>query len=240
MDSANSTVSETLFLRTASGLTRLAGGWDVFIYNLGLICIGVNVAFSQRFGPAYYPNCSIPKATILAAVMAGAVALGFWAWTSVAPRSGGIYVYLTRAGLPAFGFAISFAECIAWLFYLGITATMMSAMGLVPLAINLFGLESPIVHHLAGQAGCFVVASAAIWIAAWILVRSMDSFFRWQRIMLVLAGIGTLALLYVLHGNPAIFHRNFNAAFASFGHDPYQQVISRPEQRVVWREARNS
>src|SRR5580658_5373547 len=112
MTETDTTNSDALFLRAASGLTRLMSGWDVFIYNLGLICIGMNVAYTQRAGPAYYPNCSIGKATILAAACSIAVALGFWAWTSAAPRSGGIYVYLTRAGLPAIGFAVSFAECI--------------------------------------------------------------------------------------------------------------------------------
>jgi APA family basic amino acid/polyamine antiporter len=226
METLRAGYSEIVFLRAASGLSRWFGGWDVFIYNLGLICIGMNVAYTQRFGPGFYPNCSIVGATILAGLLAGAVALGFWAWTSSVPRSGGIYVYLTRAGLPALGFAISFAECIAWLYYLGITATMIGLMGVVPLAVSLFGIESPIVHHVAEPSGQFIVASIAIWIAAWILCRGTETFLRWQRIAMVVAIVGTIALLYVLHGDPAIFHKNFNAEYASFGVDPYQTVIS--------------
>jgi amino acid transporter len=229
MTETDTTNSDALFLRAASGLTRLMSGWDVFIYNLGLICIGMNVAYTQRAGPAYYPNCSIGKATILAAACSIAVALGFWAWTSAAPRSGGIYVYLTRAGLPAIGFAVSFAECISWLFYLGITATMMSTMGLVPLAINLFGINSPVVHHVAGPTGCFVVASIGIWLAVLILIRGMESFLRWQNFAFLVAMLGTLALLYVLTSDPAVFHKNFNAAFPGFGPDPYRAVIARAQ-----------
>ena len=215
-------------MRAASGLTRTLGGLDVFIYNVGLISIGLGVAYTQRYGNAYYPNCSLIVATLLAAILATAVTLGLWAWIAVVPRSGGIYVFLTRAGFPSLGFAISFVECIGWLYYLGSAATMLTALGIVPLGIILSppGHEPWLIARIAEPPGTFMVASAAIWLAAWMLIRGMESFLRWQRLIFVIALIGTAAMLFALSGDPAIFHRNFNATVPTFGHDPYRVVIS--------------
>src|SRR5260370_25354834 len=62
----NQATQPSVFLRQTSGLVKAAGLWDVFIFNVGLISIGIGVAYTQRFGPAYYPAASIPIATLLA------------------------------------------------------------------------------------------------------------------------------------------------------------------------------
>ncbi|MGA3066975.1 MAG: hypothetical protein ABSF29_09025 [Tepidisphaeraceae bacterium] len=219
-------ISETRFSRSASGLPRSVGGLDAFIFNLGMISIGVTAAYTQRFGTAFYPNCSLVIATLMGALLAGAVALGFWAWTSSVPRSGGIYVFIARAGFPALGQAISLVELIAWLFYLCTTSSMFVIMGVAPLAMSFPGPEPYFVHIIAGSPGLLVVGSFAIWLAAWVAISGMQTFLRSQRIIFVIAIIGTLALFHVLSHGPAEFHQNFNAAYPSFGQDPYQVVIA--------------
>ena len=84
---------QRIFLRKASGLIRTASGMDTFIYNLGLVSVGLGVASMMYYGPAYYPGGDLIWATILAAVLMACIAFGFITWTITLPRSGGIYVF---------------------------------------------------------------------------------------------------------------------------------------------------
>ena len=36
------------FSRSASGLIRVAGSWDVFIFNVGLVSVGIAIAFGEK------------------------------------------------------------------------------------------------------------------------------------------------------------------------------------------------
>src|SRR2546423_9036518 len=57
-----------VFSRSASGLIRVAGSWDVFIFNVGLVSVGIAIAFNQYYGPSMYP-CDQPAiSTQLAAL----------------------------------------------------------------------------------------------------------------------------------------------------------------------------
>ena len=217
----------SVFLRQVSGLVKAAGLWDVFIYNVGLISVGIGVAYTHRFGTAYYPNSSVAWATLLAAALMALVVLGFWTWTTVIPRSGGIYVFLTRAQHPAFGFAMSFVECVSWLFYVAVAATLIVTVGLIPMAAVLGGLDSPAVKWLASTWGKLLVASVVIWLAAALLVSGTRRYLRIQRVLFIVAVAGTVALLVALGGDGATFRRNFNGAFAAFGPDPFNEVLAR-------------
>jgi hypothetical protein len=44
-----------VFSRPASGLIRVAGSADVFIYNVGLVSVGIAIALNQYYGPSLYP-----------------------------------------------------------------------------------------------------------------------------------------------------------------------------------------
>src|SRR5712691_5910108 len=117
MTTINSTSRQhEFFLRPVSGLVRAAGFWDTLIFNVGLISVGVGAIYVQKFGTAYYAEGNISLATILAAIILSGVVLGLLTWTIAIPRSGGIYVFLSRSGLPILGFAASFVEVMSWLF----------------------------------------------------------------------------------------------------------------------------
>ena len=57
---------QRIFLRKASGLIRTAGGLDTFIYNLGLVSVGLGVASIMLYG-----RPSIPAA--------------IWCWPACSP-----------------------------------------------------------------------------------------------------------------------------------------------------------
>ena len=66
---------QRIFLRKASGLIRTASGTDTFIYNLGLVSVGLGVASILFYGPAYYPGGDLVWSCLLAGVCMAMIAL---------------------------------------------------------------------------------------------------------------------------------------------------------------------
>src|SRR4029453_3181312 len=89
-----------VFSRPASGLIRVAGSADVFIYNVGLVSVGIAIALNQYYGPSLYPGAGIWLSTLLAALGMLFVAATFYFWSVIFPRSGGVYVSLSRGLSP--------------------------------------------------------------------------------------------------------------------------------------------
>src|SRR5258708_30332986 len=123
----------SVFLRAASGLIKSAGTLDVFIYNVGLISIGIGVAYTHLIGPANYPGGIITIASLIATAVMVFVGASYWFWTVTFPRSGAIYVFVTRGLSPPIGFALSFVESVCWLSLNAVAAVLISTVGISPL-----------------------------------------------------------------------------------------------------------
>ncbi len=78
--SAGPAATPGVFSRQASGLVRVGGAYDVFIYNVGLVSIGIAIAFNQFYGPSLYPGAKPWLSTVLAALGMVAVATTFYFW----------------------------------------------------------------------------------------------------------------------------------------------------------------
>jgi len=128
-----------IFLRKASGLIRTASGADTFIYNLGVVSIGLGVGSMLYYGPAFYPQGNLIWGCILAGFAMALIAFGFITWTITLPRSGGIYVFGSRILPPALALTMSLVEITAWLFYCAIAAYWIVILALAPMfaALNL-------------------------------------------------------------------------------------------------------
>ena len=85
-----------IFLRKASALIRTASGTDTFIYNLGVVSIGLGVGTMLYYGPAFYPQGDLLWGCLIAGIAMAMISFGFIAWTVTLPRSGGIYVFASR------------------------------------------------------------------------------------------------------------------------------------------------
>src|SRR5205807_2402201 len=110
-----------------------------FIYDIGLVSIGMGLGFILFFGPAIYPGGNLFIATILAGIAMLCVGLGMITWTVTIPRSGGIYCFGTRSMWPPFAFTLSFVEASAWIFYGAFGAFYLTQLGLAP-AITTIGI----------------------------------------------------------------------------------------------------
>ena len=66
---------------------------DTFIYDIGVVSIGLGVGSMLYYGPAFYPQGDLIWGCIIAAIAMAMISFGFITWTITLPRSGGIYVY---------------------------------------------------------------------------------------------------------------------------------------------------
>jgi basic amino acid/polyamine antiporter, APA family len=223
----------SVFLRPVSGLVKSAGLFDVFIYNVGLISIGIGIAYTHLFGPANYPGGNIPVASIIATVIMLVVGLGMLCWTVTLPRSGGVYVFVSRGLSAPIAFALSFVESCALLFYNGVAAILVSTVGLAPFFTILASLtHSSAIMQLAlnmqTKNAQFIIGSALIVLCGILLISGMKRFFFVQKIMFFIAIIGTIAMIIALASYPhQQFIANFNDLMSQLGASPYNTVIEK-------------
>src|SRR5919198_2569880 len=198
------TAGDRVFLRKASGLIKSASNTDVFIYDIGLVSIGLGLGFLLFYGPAVYLGGDLYVGTLIAGAAMLLVGFGMLAWTITIPRSGGLYNFGTRSMWPPLAFTLSFVEVSAWLFYGSFGAVYLAQLGIAPAvtAIGILtdnsGLESFGAVQLAGHWGTFIIASLALTVGAIILGSGMRRFFFTQKVMFTIACVGTLIFLGTL------------------------------------------
>jgi amino acid transporter len=205
-----------VFTRRASGLIRTAGTYDVFIFNIGLISVGIAVALNQFIGPAFYPGSNIALSSLIATVGMLVVAVSYVMWSITFPRSGGNYVYQSRAISPGVAFSTTFMESIVLMFYAALAASLVVSVGLS----SFFGVLGFITESegLADAAvwlgepfGLFVIGCLVILFCGLLPLYGMRRYFSFQRGMFVVAIVGTVVALGVmLFGSREAFMGNFN------------------------------
>ena len=194
-------MESNLFLRASSGLVKNATFLDVVIYNLGLISIGIGIYFGQRIIPEYYSSSNVYLSIMFSFILMACVVIAFSAWARLIPRSGGIYIFLSRSGMPGLGFALSFMEVFSWIFYAALAAHMIYRYILL-LLLQLSFPDADLAFLESGISE-FVVAACLIWLAAASLIVGPRGFFTVQRIVFLVAVIGLVAMFAVLGGSSA-------------------------------------
>jgi basic amino acid/polyamine antiporter, APA family len=233
------TAGDRVFLRKASGLIKSASNADVFIYDIGLVSIGLGLGFLLFYGPAVYLGGNLYVGTLIAGAAMLLVGLGMLTWTITIPRSGGIYNFGTRSMWPPLAFTLSFVEVTAWLFYGSFGAVYLVQLGIAP-SVTAIGIiaDKPGVESfgtdLAGRWGTFLIGSAALIIGAIILASGMRRFFFSQKVMFTIAVLGTLVFVGALiFTSRADFVSNWNSVMGDrlgVGDDAYNGVIQAAQQ----------
>jgi APA family basic amino acid/polyamine antiporter len=216
---AGAAAGERVFLRRASGLIKTAGALDVFIFNVGLVSIGIGLGTMVLYGPSVYPGGDLIVGTIIAGVLMTLIALGMITWTVTIPRSGGIYAFGSRILPPALAFASSFTESICWLFLTAVAAYWIVTIGIVPMftmgaVITGNDTLQSIADTLSEGWATFLLGTVVLLLAGGILTSGMRRFFVSQKIVFTAAMIGSVLLIGILLvGSRSDFVRNFNNYF---------------------------
>jgi basic amino acid/polyamine antiporter, APA family len=192
-----------IFLRKASGLIRTASLTDTFIYDIGVVSIGLGVGSMLYYGPAFYPQGDLIWGCIIAAIAMAMISFGFITWTITLPRSGGIYVFGSRILPPSIALTMSLVEITAWLFYCAIAAYWIVILALAPMfgALNLLtGNETFLtISQTMLQPWCtFLIGSAILIVSHIVLSYGMRFYLTVNKWVFILAMASTVLMIVVL------------------------------------------
>jgi amino acid transporter len=215
--SAQTVRPDGAFSRQASGLIRVAGSWDVFIYNVGLVSVGIAIAFNQYYGPALYPGAQPAISTLLAAIGMCAAAATFYFWSIIFPRSGGVYVFLSRTTSSSVAFVFSVLESVILMYYAALAASYIGQVGLASFfaTVGSVGGSKTLLTwatDISKPAGVFWVGTAFLLIAGLLLATGTRRYFSVQKVLFVIAIVATLVTLVVmLVGSRSSFQENLTS-----------------------------
>lgn len=206
-----------VFSRKASGLVRVGSSLDVFIFNVGLVSVGIAIAYNQFYGPSLYPGAQPWIATLLAAAGMIFVAAAFYCWSVVFPRSGGVYVFLSRTINPGVAFVMSIVETVILLYYAALAAGLIVQVGLS----SFFGAVGTVAGNstltswgttVAKPAGVFWIGTLIILVAGLLLISGTRRYFTVQRVLFVVAvaGLAVIAIVMIF-GSKSSFQSNLTS-----------------------------
>jgi len=206
-----------VFSRKASGLVRVGSSLDVFIFNVGLVSVGIAIAYNQFYGPSLYPGAQPWIATLLAAAGMIFVATAFYCWSVVFPRSGGVYVFLSRTINPGVAFVMSVVETVILLYYAALAAGLIVQVGLSSFfgAVGMVSRNATLISWgatVAKPAGVFWIGTLIIVVAGLLLVSGTRRYFTVQRVLFVIAvaGLAVIAVVMIF-GSKSGFQSNLTS-----------------------------
>jgi amino acid transporter len=229
---SGSSIAPGVFSRKASGLVRVGSTLDVFIFNVGLVSVGIAIAYNQYYGPSLYPGAQPWVATLLAALGMIFVAAAFYCWSVVFPRSGGVYVFLSRTINPGVAFVMSLIETIILLYYAALAAGLIVQVGLS----SFFGAVGTVDRNttltswgatVAKPAGVFWIGTLIIVLAGALLISGTRRYFTVQRVLFIVAvaGLAVIAVVMIA-GSRSGFQHNLTGLTGLH----YDQVIAAAEK----------
>ena len=233
-----------IFLRKASGLIRTASLTDTFIYNLGVVSIGLGVGSMLYYGPAFYPQGDLVWGCIIAGIAMMMISFGFITWTITLPRSGGIYVFGSRILPPALALTMSLVEITAWLFYCAIAAYWIVILALSPMfaGLNLLtGNETflTISKTMLEPWATFLIGAVILLLSQVVLSYGMRFYLTVNKWVFILAMASTVLLIVVLAaGSREQFVANLNELVGPVVGvpDAYNAIIASGKEKG-WGEA---
>ncbi|MGH2617747.1 MAG: amino acid permease, partial [Thermomicrobiales bacterium] len=226
LDTAGIAPGEQVFVRRATGLVREGSTLDAAIYNLMWSGIPIALTLLFLFGTAFYADANLSLAIVLAALLCLPIALTYAFLASAMPRSGGDYVWVSRAVHPALGFMSNLSFNFWMIYFFGVYATLLGAWGMSALFRVLAAYTGQrgfldTASFFVSEWGVFLLGCSLIIVMGglFILNRGMAMFFRAQRWAFVLWLVGAILLTTValLFAGAAGFVERFDSYVAALG-----------------------
>jgi amino acid transporter len=203
-----------LFVRNATGLVREVSKWDALIMNT----LGMNVALGAVFMLLQAPG-NFPGGSMLLSIVIGTLVMAFtllWVYaefSAAMPRSGGDYVFVSRALHPIAGFLLSWSQGM-WLifFWIGFNAWFALTFA-VPVALTTIGavtghssfislsnhlLEKQTFLGMTTQWWVIVVGAVLTFGFAALLIYGSQWYWRVQKWLFGLAGLSIVLVAGLL------------------------------------------
>jgi APA family basic amino acid/polyamine antiporter len=228
-----------IFLRKASGLIRTASGTDTYIYDLGLVSIGLGIGSMLYYGTALYPQGDLLLGCLIAGFAMMLISFGFITWSITLPRSGGIYVFGSRILPPGLALTLSLVEITAWLFYCAIAAYWIIILALAPMfsALSLLtGNETflTISKTMLEPWVTFLIGAAILILSHIVISYGMRFYLTVNKWVFIFAMASTVLLIITLAmGSREQFVTSLNTVLApSLGvSDAYNAIIASGKEK---------
>ncbi len=180
------------FERQATGLVREAGWWDVLVYNLNFISIGLMAAFLFNTTVPFYPGVNVYLNELIAFALVIPLSLVFAMFAAAMPRSGGDYVYVSRTLHPALGMMSSWNNTVWWFIYGGVPSAFFARYGLGPFLRTVGDMSGSSTltdwgNTLVGNRGTVIAGTILIVVLCAIFSRSLRLYFRLQNTLFLFA-----------------------------------------------------
>ena len=180
------------FERQATGLVREAGWWDILVYNLNFVSIGLMAAFLFNTTIPFYPGVNVYLNELIAFGLVIPLSFVFAMFASAMPRSGGDYVYVSRTLHPALGMMSSWNNTVWWFIYGGVPSAFFARYGLGPFLRTVGDMagSSTMVswgNTLVGKKGTVIAGAILIIALCAVFSRSLRLYFRLQNSLFLFA-----------------------------------------------------
>lgn len=188
------------FERRASGLIRAASPLDVFGFNLVNGIPGIIAALVISMVPAFYAGADPVLSSVFALLLVVPAVMLYSKLSSVFPRSGGDYIYISRLLSPALGFAANLGITAAVLFLVAQGGVYLGGYGIGPLlrVAGLYWSNQSLVN-----AGNWCTTSLGTFLIGLALICVFFVLFTWGgmrlffRVQLFVIAMGTLAMVII-------------------------------------------
>lgn len=222
-----------VYARKSTGLVREGGAWSVLIYNINFVSIGMMTLFTVLLIPAFYPGGNMQLALLICLVIVLPTSMVFAMFSAAMPRSGGDYVYVSRVLGPSWGMMSNWNQTVWWILYGGVPSAFFAYYGLTPLFRSLGVLTATqglidFGDKLSTPTGAFLTGTLLIVVLVAIFAFGLNTYFKVQNVLFVVALIGAVITILVLAGKDhAAFVAGFNQnlADAAGTSDPYGAVL---------------
>jgi APA family basic amino acid/polyamine antiporter len=204
------------FVRDATGLVRAFTWFDAFLIGTSVILPGI-YGYSAVMGfiaPAD-PGANFVLSATLAFLFMVPLGLTYVLLTSVMPRSGGDYVWITRVAHPIVGFMAAWGLWLSILAILGIDGYLFSTL-ILPISLVSFGYSTGsaaligLASAVTAPVTAYVLGLIMILVSFLIIIPGPKIFSRLMTIMFAIVMLGTFVSFGVLASNS---HVDFVNAF---------------------------
>jgi amino acid transporter len=233
-----------LFTRKATGLVREGRTRDALFYNLLWSSVGLTFAFFWLFS-AFYPGANALLSFLIAAALGLPGAFLYAMLTQLMPRTGGDYVFNSRALHPSLGFAGNFSYSFWLAVVIGVYTTYIAAYGFGALGRTMAGFGAghgwlSFGDWFSTQWGLFITGTTVLVLSAVMFaVGGVRLFFRIQAACFALFLLGAILVpvaVGLLQDN-AGFLANFNEYAANLGTPNAVAALDASATKAGWAHA---
>jgi len=246
---SGNTAEAPAYVRKASGLVRELNARDFAFFNLAGFGLFFSLFYWMSLTPLIGGNYVVGFLLFVVATLS--VTMIYYCFMVIMPRSGGDYVFVSRALHPAIGFIGNLTFGVLWLLFVAVTAVTITSTGLT----TFFGYVG-VVYNNPSMVNIATAMSTPFWtfvlgviwivLGALIAVPSLRTYLRIQQVIIIIV-VATyiIGLVALAAATPSGFSSSFNSFASQYtGNvtDHYNGVISAaaadgwtiPDQVSLW------